>query len=350
MERVKQEGPNLSRKCIFDFGNRLTLNTFNFSVPAHMLHLEKLVAQYGATPVLDALDDTLCSAPITEQQRMCMLIASKYTAMVHVTSRVEHYSSKLEDLISQDRLTLSLEAFSMEVMSLTYTGRADQAVNTLLQSFEWLSRHDAQDTGALNNAAAYVCKQFGHFELALHFSYLGYAAAITTEDEFAISWARYYLLNLNRLVYGGINLKPLFDQELCKLKSGELDLGLHANFLLPVYAASHELRTPAPDLARAEQLLDFAAECGTGVDHNLWASWSASRGYLDLRLGRLQKARSMLQQAEQSQDRVDATVDSMKHVLRRGLKMQSAATKLHWTPATARAWAQLQSCADRQQT
>lgn len=257
VECLKQNNTYANPRLFFAVRDELASDRRGHSVSATILHIEKLVIHYGVTPVLNAFDRGLTKVVMADQQRMCVLVALKYIAMVRGSHQVEHYRSQLQSLISSDRLFLSLEAFSMEVMHLTYAGRADLAVDSLVRSFEWLGTHQMQDSGALNIAAAYVCKQFGQFEQALHFSYLGYSVAICAEDEFAINWASYFVLNSNRLACGDINLKPLFDNEISKLKSAQLDLGLHANFLLPVYAANHELLNATPVFTPRRRLARF---------------------------------------------------------------------------------------------
>ncbi len=327
----------------------LTSSQLALSVSENLFRIESLVLQYGIDPVLDAFDRALCGGDITTPRRMCVLIALQYTAMLFGSPREILYRDKIQALISTDRLDLSICAFSTGVVGYVYNNRADQAVEWLVDKFEWLRANRVCRAASLNIAGAYVCKEFGQFDLALQFSYLAYADAFHAEDELSIMLANYFVLNTHRLSTGNSNnLQGMFDQEVRKLQSGQINLGVHSNYLLPVYAASQEVETAKPNIQRVERMLSLASELGDSVDGNCRASWAAAKGFLELHRGNNVQAKNYLHQSEALQQRADATLEPLRQKLRLGLGMRAAPPVLSWTPASSQAWRELHRCASLQ--
>ncbi len=320
------------------------------STSAHRLAVEKLVIQFGIEPVLAALDHALATTCISDERRMCVLAALQFVTVVYGSNQVAQYTSQLQPLISPERLDLSVEAFAVGVFSSVHANRADLAIESLVRHFGWLKFHGIRNPGLLNISAAYACEQFGRYDLALQFSFLGYTNAFHSEDEFAINLANFFVLSSSRLATGNsVRLHSMFDNSIDKLETGRLDLGVHTNYLLPVYAASHEVSASNPDFKRIENLLALATEINHGVDDNCLLTWEVVRGCLQMQKGRYSEAIEILEYSDARQVRVDAAVEPLRQMLRRGLGLKSAPKALLWTPATERAWRDLQRFADTQQ-
>lgn len=329
----------------------LTSSRLALSVTEHHLRIENLVIEHGIEPVLASFDQAFMSTNITTARRMCALIALQYIAIVFGSDREPCYREQISPLISCDRLALSSSAFSAGVVGHVYANRADLSVKWLLEKFAWLKKHNVHDAGPLNISAAYVCKEFGKFDLALQFSYLAYSNAFHSGTEAFIQLANYFLLNTHRLTFNrSMNLQGMFDQKVSKLEAGQFDLGLHINYMLPVYAASQEVITAKPDLQRADRMLALADELGNFVDGNCQSSWAAAKGVLALHRGRVAQATEYLHQSETCQERADATIEPLRQKLRLGLGLREISPIKGWTPASGRAWRMLQTCAETQST
>lgn len=329
--------------------NALSSSHLGLSVPAHFLHIEKLVAQFGTEAVFLAFSDALDATPLSDERRMCVLVGLQFVAINVCAERVPQYAEKIQALISPLRTATSIEAFSMEVVAAVDSNRADLAVAALLKNFAWLRTHRVQNCARLNLAAAYACLQFGRFELALQFSYLSYSNACEEEDEHSISLSGFFLLNANRIVTGSSSsLSTLYQHEVSKLEAGRFDLGLHINFMLPVYAAADELAAANPDLPRVERLLGFSAELGGTVDRSCWSEWEATNGCLQLQRGHDVNAIASLERSELSHARTNASMEPLRKSLRNGLGLRAEKQRLLWTVAPENNWRALQHCVDFQ--
>lgn len=320
------------------------------SAPAHRLSVEKLVIQYGVHPVVAAFDYALAVTRVADDKRMCVLIALQFVTVVYGCPRIADYTVRLQPLISPERLELAIESFSMGVLSSVHANRADLAVEALVGHFEWLKKHGCHDAGPLNISAAYTCEQFGRYDLALQFSFLGYTGAFHAEDETTINLANFFVLSTSRLATGNtVSLRSMYDNAIEKLETGRLDLGVHLNFLLPVYAASHEVLSSSPDFNRVENLLSLASEINNGVDDNCRLTWEVVQGCQQLKKGHRTRAIESLEHSEACQVRVDGAVEPLRQLLRSELRLRTAPKSLLWTPASTCAWKDLQRCADYQQ-
>lgn len=336
----------ISTRLYFDTQETLMSPSLGMSVSAHFLRVEQLVNLHGIETVLDSFDLVLKSVFLTKDRQMCVLVALQYIAVIYGSVREHHYEQQLCTLRSTKRLEQTTESFSMRVMKYVYAGEAGLAVDSLISSFKWLRQQRVHDPSRLNIAAAYVCKEFGQFDLALQFSYLGYTSAFHDGEEYSINLASYFVLNTNRLTSpNSTALQSLFQKEVKKLESGQLDLGAHLNYLLPVYAASQELELDTPDLSRAEYLLSLANETDLVADGNSRSSWATAKGFLELHRGRISSAVRQLHHSELFQTRADATVEPLRQKLRLGLGLRTSTPALSWTPVSARAWTELASFA-----
>ncbi len=319
------------------------------AVPAHILRIEKLVMQFNVDPVLTSFNLAMKSVPLSKEREMCLLASLQYIAAHHRSGSQHQYSNKLSSLFSTDRLNLTVVAFLMSVAQFVYASREDLAVEYLIKHFSWLRVNCVEDAACLNIAAAYVCNKFGRFELALQFSYLGYSSAFRREEEFLISYASYFMLTSNQLSgSSSVSLQSMYDKKIDKLEAGNLDLGVHINYLLPVYAASQEVTSSNPDFSRVRYLLGLAADLENATDGNCQAAWAVVNGFSHLRLGRNNKATEQLKNSEQLQERAEATIDPLRKLLQQGLGLQISPPDLTCRPATARAWQSLKYCAEYQ--
>lgn len=319
------------------------------SMHYHFLTIEKLAAQFGAETVFQAFDRAFATMPVAPDTHMCVLAGLQLVAINSQSIRALDYGLQLKEMISPDRLSISIEAFAMEVLASASTNRADKAVHTLLAHFNWLRSKGECRAGNLNLAAAYTCHQFGRYELGLQFAYLGCSDATVRDDEHIISLSKFFVLSASRLVSGhSANLYSMHSQEIGKLQDGHLDLGMQVNFLWPVNTASLELSAQKPDLAQVEYLLALAKELGQSVDRSCWAAWETTNGCLQMLLGNRSKAFDMLERSMTQQVRTDASFNTLRHKLRKGLGIRYNYHELNWQPASEQAWSKLQACADFQ--
>lgn len=347
MEQTQVEHP----RVYFNTHEILLSKPLGLSVSAHILRIEKLVVLHGVDSVLASVELAMRSVTLSKEREMCLLAALQYIASVYQSDRELQYTHQLQNLFSTKRLSLTVEAFSMSVVKFVYAGRADLAVEQLIKHFRWLRAHRVQDAAGLNIAAAYVCNKFGQFDLAVQFSYLGYSSAFHAGDEFSISYANFFVLSANHLSgCSSVSLQSMYNKEIVKLEAGQLDLGVHANYLLPVYAASQEVTSASPDLSRAAYLLELATDLENATDGNCRAAWAAVNGFLQLCQGHDRTATALLKNSEQWQERAEATIDPLRNLLQKGLGLQTSSPNLTWKPATARAWQELRYCADHQST